>query len=317
MLLPSQIAIRRLIPGLTALVLLAFTLAVPAAAEDPMYVASLADLRGLPAGEVLATLNPATPMTVKTRQGGNLQVEIQGWSRAGAEKYMFKQPGIRIIMAILGEEAIRTRTVGKTVTDDYGVEWTEATITGWIADKDAAADRDSVWTAASDIYFSHCNRCHTLRPPKRLMANQWPQILKIMTVRAGLTPEQTALVTMLLQYHARDQDLEDSFTAQASKLATAAPPDFPKIAGSPELALTGGALFLSKNCAACHGADARTPVLPHYPRLAGQSPEYIYKQIQDFRAGSRGNDKTGAMAEKAKQLSDAEAQAIAWWLSQQ
>jgi cytochrome c553 len=41
-------------------------------------------------------------------------------------------------------------------------------------------------------------------------------------------------------------------------------------------------------CAACHGADGNSP-LPMNPSLAGQHPEYLFKQLNDFKSGSRNN----------------------------
>ncbi|WP_142809292.1 c-type cytochrome [Tepidiphilus olei] len=37
-------------------------------------------------------------------------------------------------------------------------------------------------------------------------------------------------------------------------------------------------------CASCHGPDGNTPLMPEYPKLAGQHPEYLYKQLLDFKA---------------------------------
>ena len=45
---------------------------------------------------------------------------------------------------------------------------------------------------------------------------------------------------------------------------------------------------MSAQCAACHGADGNSAA-PTFPRLAGQSAKYIYKQLQDFKAGRRNN----------------------------
>ena len=45
---------------------------------------------------------------------------------------------------------------------------------------------------------------------------------------------------------------------------------------------------MSAQCAACHGADGNSAA-PTFPRLAGQSEKYIYKQLQDFKAGRRNN----------------------------
>ena len=41
-------------------------------------------------------------------------------------------------------------------------------------------------------------------------------------------------------------------------------------------------------CAACHGADGNSS-LPMNPSLAGQHPEYLFKQLQEFKSGSRNN----------------------------
>ncbi len=39
-------------------------------------------------------------------------------------------------------------------------------------------------------------------------------------------------------------------------------------------------------CAACHGLDGNSPN-PIWPKLAGQHPQYIAKQIMDFKSGAR------------------------------
>lgn len=41
-------------------------------------------------------------------------------------------------------------------------------------------------------------------------------------------------------------------------------------------------------CMACHGADGNSAVAM-YPKLAGQHPEYITKQLTNFKAGDRKN----------------------------
>ena len=38
----------------------------------------------------------------------------------------------------------------------------------------------------------------------------------------------------------------------------------------------GQALVEKANCASCHGAGLNAPILPAYPKLAGQYPDYIY-----------------------------------------
>lgn len=48
-------------------------------------------------------------------------------------------------------------------------------------------------------------------------------------------------------------------------------------------------------CGACHGADGNS-MAPTFPRLAGQGERYIYKQLQDFKAGRRVNPTMQGMA---------------------
>ncbi|MEY3107112.1 MAG: Cytochrome c4, partial [Pseudomonadota bacterium] len=41
-------------------------------------------------------------------------------------------------------------------------------------------------------------------------------------------------------------------------------------------------------CAACHGVDGNS-LVSMYPKLAGQHPEYITKQLTNFKVGDRRN----------------------------
>lgn len=49
-------------------------------------------------------------------------------------------------------------------------------------------------------------------------------------------------------------------------------------------------------CAGCHGADGNSGINPLWPKLAGQHPGYIEKQLNDFKAGKRKNDLMSPMA---------------------
>ncbi len=52
-------------------------------------------------------------------------------------------------------------------------------------------------------------------------------------------------------------------------------------------------------CGACHGTDGNS-TSPIYPNLAGQHPEYITKQLKEFKSGARRN---ATMAPNVTQLS--------------
>jgi cytochrome c len=60
-------------------------------------------------------------------------------------------------------------------------------------------------------------------------------------------------------------------------------------------ALDGETLFNERTCLTCHGKDAKTPILPDYPILAGQNAAYALRQMQDIKSGARSNGNSAAM----------------------
>lgn len=65
-------------------------------------------------------------------------------------------------------------------------------------------------------------------------------------------------------------------------------------------------------CTGCHAPDGKGNAPAAYPRLSGQHPEYIAKQLRAFRAGERTNDGDQMiMRSVAAHLSDAEIDAVA------
>jgi cytochrome c553 len=61
-------------------------------------------------------------------------------------------------------------------------------------------------------------------------------------------------------------------------------------------------------CESCHGKDG-AGVAPSFPRLAGQSVEYVTAAFESFRNGARRNDPLGLMKRVAEVLSPEEAAA--------
>lgn len=64
-------------------------------------------------------------------------------------------------------------------------------------------------------------------------------------------------------------------------------------------------------CATCHGADGNSGA-PVNPKLAQQHPEYLLKQLQEFKSGKRSN---AAMKGFASDLSDEDMKNIAYWVA--
>ena len=63
-------------------------------------------------------------------------------------------------------------------------------------------------------------------------------------------------------------------------------------------------------CVACHGADGNSAT-PANPKLAQQHPEYLVKQLQEYKSGKRAN---AIMTGIASTLTDADMKNISFWL---
>lgn len=68
---------------------------------------------------------------------------------------------------------------------------------------------------------------------------------------------------------------------------------------------------LETRCALCHGVEGES-ASAIYPRLAAQHPDYLVKQLGDFRDGRR---KSETMNEMAKDLTDESIRELAAWFA--
>ena len=90
------------------------------------------------------------------------------------------------------------------------------------------------------------------------------------------------------------------FSSIAAETAASAKPDLAK----------GEASFAGV-CAACHSPDGNS-LIPANPKLAQQHPEYLIKQLTEFKAGKRENAVMNGMAAA---LSEDDMKNIAYWVS--
>jgi cytochrome c len=77
----------------------------------------------------------------------------------------------------------------------------------------------------------------------------------------------------------------------------------------------GAALYVEKTCATCHGADGKTPILPVYPKIAGQNKDYLLTQLKDIKSGTRKNAMTPAMQGIMQNVSEEEMSILADWIA--
>ena len=101
---------------------------------------------------------------------------------------------------------------------------------------------------------------------------------------------------------------------KVSQALTLSLPLLGALAASPVAALDGQQLYMTKTCFACHGKDANTPIMPNYPKLAGQNADYAYNQMLDIKNGVRSNGQSAAMKGVMHLVTDEELRAIADWL---
>jgi len=81
---------------------------------------------------------------------------------------------------------------------------------------------------------------------------------------------------------------------------------------SPAAALSadGEKLYQTKTCFTCHGKDGKTPIMPMYPKIAGQNQAYTLQQLKDIKSGARSNGQSAAMKGVMGLVSDDEMKSL-------
>ena len=77
----------------------------------------------------------------------------------------------------------------------------------------------------------------------------------------------------------------------------------------------GAALYAQKTCLACHGKDGKTPLMPEYPKVAGQNARYAERQMLDIKTGARANGNSAAMKGVMSIVTDAEIKELADYIA--
>ncbi|MGO1499823.1 MAG: c-type cytochrome [Marinobacter sp.] len=113
-----------------------------------------------------------------------------------------------------------------------------------------------------------------------------------------------------------DQDLQDlaAYFAKQDMVVSQA---------DPELTEKGAAVYRGGNmasgvpaCAGCHNPQGKGNAPAGYPHLGGQNAEYLTKQLNAYRDGTRANGSNAAiMMDVASRLTDAEIEAVASYIS--
>ena len=97
----------------------------------------------------------------------------------------------------------------------------------------------------------------------------------------------------------------------AASLTASAVSGFAQEAAAAKPDLAKGQASFAAVCAACHGPDGNS-LVPIYPKLAQQHPEYLIKQLTEFKAGKRQNP---IMLGFSSTLSADDMRNIAYWVT--
>lgn len=81
------------------------------------------------------------------------------------------------------------------------------------------------------------------------------------------------------------------------------------------LSADGEKLYQAKTCFTCHGKDGKTPIMPMYPKIAGQNQAYTLQQMIDIKSGARSNGQSAAMKGVMHLVSEEEMQALSEYIA--
>lgn len=77
----------------------------------------------------------------------------------------------------------------------------------------------------------------------------------------------------------------------------------------------GATLYVEKACGTCHGKDGRSPLLPEYPKIAGQNARYAEIQMLDIRSGARASGNAASMQAMMVPVSESDIRELAEYLA--
>ncbi len=188
-----------------------------------------------------------------------------------------------------------------------GLGWTGFAVAGG----DAAAGKTKV---------ALCSACHgatgtSIAPNYPNLAGQGENYLvkQISDIKSGerKVVEMTGMVENL-----SPQDVSDIAAFYASQAAPVGQAKESSVAIAEQLYRGGNVDKGIPACTACHSPNGAGNVLAKFPRIGGQHPDYIAKQLRDFREGNRVNDgDTRIMRDIAEKLSNKQIDALSSYIS--
>jgi cytochrome c553 len=166
----------------------------------------------------------------------------------------------------------------------------------------------SVAASCSACHGSNGNDTASMTTPKLAQQIQQYLVKQLHDFKSGArqSPIMGTMAAML-----SDQDMLDVAAYFARQQSTAADiKDKPHVTEGEKIYKGGIAGSSIPACSGCHGDDS-AGIMPAFPRLAGQHPQYIIAQLKTFRTGARVNDANNIMRDIAARLTENQIEAVA------
>ncbi|MFL1705857.1 hypothetical protein ACHJH3_02510 [Campylobacter sp. MOP7] len=126
--------------------------------------------------------------------------KIKGYVMSGNEYMLFYSNENRIRLARIKDEFTGFYKVISQSQDVYGVKWKEVELTFNLKDGGKIAPKNTnIWAKEEELY-QRCGSCHASFHAEEYTVNQWPNVIKTMSERSGLTKDETRSVGAYMQY---------------------------------------------------------------------------------------------------------------------
>ena len=168
-------------------------------ATSTRYALTSVALLDAPGGKTIGTITPGTAATVDAQQSGASKVTIAGFAPSGSGSLLYAAAGQRILLVGAMNASAAKLALNGTPHDVGGAPWRAATVQGYIGDSGLGNSATPVWKAAQTLFAARCSTCHALPAETAYAPNAWPGLVKAMVHNAGLSADQTVLITKYLQ----------------------------------------------------------------------------------------------------------------------
>ena len=190
---------------------------------------------------------------------------------------------------------------------------------GWVSVVAAAADLNGN-AAAGESKITLCTACHGtdgmgIVPNYPHLAGQGEGYLikQISDIKSGqrVVPEMAGMTTNL-----SPQDIADISAYYSGKPAPKGQAEESSVTIAEQLYRWGDTKKGIPACGSCHSPIGSGNAPAKFPMLSGQTPQYLAKQLRDFREGDRVNDGDGRiMRDVAEKLSNKQIDALSSYIS--